>query len=217
MEQLYLYVALVGVALVLYGLTRTRSKSEPNQPTVAPIRPTSAPLSDDQELKEALEAFMNELETDNARLLDSFGKLQVEYKQTIAEQTRTIHDLEARLYQAEQKLTDTTAQLQVLQEQVDTLERGTTTDLLNAEEEAALQVTQFGGADVQAESTDMSEQEGANRSQDSPPPAFAFSDKYARVVELSQQGLEPEQIARETGIGLGEITLVLGLARREES
>jgi len=42
-----------------------------------------------------------------------------------------------------------------------------------------------------------------------------YSGKYARVVAMSREGVSMEQIARSTGIGVGEVEVVVGLAKRE--
>lgn len=167
MNQLYLYVALIGIGFVLFALTRTKAKAIP---------PSSGNPQQERELKAALDEFMNGLEAENARLLDSFTRLQIEYKQQFGAQQGQIDALVERVAELEHRLTEA-------------LERPLSAP---APEPAA------------------------------PPapaavPGFAFNEKYARVAELIRQGQTPEQIARFTGIGIGEIQLVIGLSEREES
>lgn len=45
-------------------------------------------------------------------------------------------------------------------------------------------------------------------------PALIFNEHYSRVVAMDREGRSPEQISRETGIGIGEIQMVLNLARQ---
>lgn len=199
MEQMYLYVALVGVGLILFALTRSRSRTDLAVAPAVPPQP-AAPSSVDQELKEALEAFMNELEQDNNRLLDSFGALQAEYKQTIADQQAVIRQLESRLAAAEQQIADADHRLTDMFALVQTLEAGARSE----SPESPLELH-------------IDEEEADTLAAEPSLPSFAFNEKYARVVELHRAGQNSEQIARETGIGLGEIQLVIDLAKREEN
>lgn len=167
MDQLYLYVALIGIGFVLFALTRTKAQTV-SQATGTPQQ--------ERELKAALDEFMNGLEEENARLLDSFTRLQVEYKQQFGTQQQQIEALTERVAELESRLTD---------------------------------------VETQPSSPPVSEPKVSTA-----PTAvsgFAFNEKYARVAELIRQGQTPEQIARFTGIGIGEIQMVIGLSEREES
>jgi flagellar motility protein MotE (MotC chaperone) len=172
MNQMYLYVALVGVAFVLYALTRN-GKQAGGQAQAPALE--SAVLSgvDQGDIKQTLDEFMNELEKDNARLLESFTQLQIEYKRQLAEQQEQIQSLERRLALLEKRA-----------------------------EEAMPPQAEVASVPVSPEP-------------EPPQAGFAFNEKYAKVVELSNQGMSAEQIAKLTEIGLGEIHLVLGLAKRE--
>ena len=168
MNQLYLYVALIGIGFVLFALTRTKAK------TVS--QAASHPQSQERELKAALDEFMNGLDEENARLLDSFTRLQIEYKQRIGEQQGQIEALSERVAELESRLADVEQQ------------------------PPSRPVPELAAPPVAAAVT-----------------GFAFNEKYARVAELIKQGQTPEQIARFTGIGIGEIQMVIGLSEREES
>ncbi len=171
MNQLYLYVALIGVGIVLFALTRSKKPAIPDG-----IHRPQQSIAVDHGLKETLDEFMNELERDNARLVDSFAKLQNDYKQKFSNQQQVIQDLQVRMSEMESMIV----------QQVSAVDR---------ESERVIQTSE------------------------APAPAlgFAFNEKYAKVVELSNQGLTAEQIARSTDIGMGEIQLVLGLAKREDN
>ncbi|ARU62483.1 hypothetical protein CBW65_17090 [Tumebacillus avium] len=190
-NQLYLYVALIGLALVLYALTRTKGTAK------APVPERSVPAAApavDQELKDLLDNFMNELERDNVKLIDGFTKLQIEHKEQIASQNKIIRTLEKRIVELEAKLAD--APELVLPQVVET--------------------------PVAAEAAVEAKSEPAVAAQEAvleepAKPAFVMHEKYAQVLTLSRQGYSPEQIARETSIGVGEILLVIGLAKRGEA
>jgi len=166
-NQLYLYVALIAIGIVLFALTRPKNSAVP---AVVPQQQTAI----DHGLKETLDEFMNELERDNARLVDSFVNLQNDYKQKLTNQQQVIQDLQLRMSQLESMITEHVA----------------TSEKQPSRPESLQQVT---------------------------PPGFIFNEKYAKVVELSRQGLSAEQIARATDIGMGEILMVLGMAKREDS
>ncbi|MFD2171329.1 DUF6115 domain-containing protein [Tumebacillus lipolyticus] len=183
MNQLYLYVALIGVALVLFALTRTKQMPLPQtQP------PANSQVVADQEMKELIESFMNDLERDHHTLLEKFTQLSIEQKQRAAEREDSIRSLEARVEELEAML---------------------------AASAGAKAVPAQGVPHLQAvvpplAATSSSRTEGQER------PAFTANDKYAPVLDFARHGYTPEQIARETGIGIGEIMLVIELAKRGE-
>jgi hypothetical protein len=181
MNQLYLYVALIGIGFVLFALTKSNKAAGP--------APASSGLSPergrDDEMKTALDEFMSELERENARLLDSFAQLQSDCKKQLAEQDAVIRGLQSQVVRLETELAEQSEKVENL--------------------------SQAAGAAAAASSGGGTPEPAAPLAAAS----FAFNDKYARVVELARQGMTPEQIARRTEIGLGEIQMVLGLAMRE--
>ncbi|ASS75623.1 hypothetical protein CIG75_11905 [Tumebacillus algifaecis] len=185
-NQLYLYVALIGLALVLFALTR------PKGTTVAQSTDLPTPSKAvDQELKDLLDDFMNDLERDNVKLIDSFTKLKNEHTEQIAEQNEIIRALEDRVNALE-------AQLLL------PMPTSPSKASVDAEIESSIKVSD--------DSADMS----SDTVVESAKPAFVMQEKYAQVLAMSRLGMPAEQIARETGIGVGEILLVVGLAKRGE-
>lgn len=179
MDHLYLYVALIGVVLVLFALTRNGKRVPPSTDVASTATASLAQATLERELHATLETFMNELERENAHLLQTLSQLQQESQQQFTQQQDMFRALEQRVEHLESRL----------------------------EEQALLLETET--AEISAQSPEPEVEEPSK-------PAFAFNEKYARVVELSRQGQTAEQIARETGIGLGEIHFVLGLAKRED-
>jgi len=187
MNQLYLYVALVGVAFVLYGLTRPQ-KASPPQLTSVQVPTAKLPGGmDHQEWKDILDEFMNELERDNGRLIDSFTDLQISTNKQLSEQQLRVQALEQRVQDLEAQIEDI--------------------DLSAPPVEAA----------SYSPATEAIPQPEPVEETPAAPAPFAFPDKYAGVIERSRLGMSPEEIARETGIGIGEVQLVIGLAKREET
>jgi hypothetical protein len=173
MNQLYLYVALVGVVIVLFALTRAKSASSAGS-SVVPA-PAAVSTAVDQELKETFDEFMNEIERENKRMLDAFAVLERDMHTKWAGQQDVIRALELRIEELQQQIHETS----------------------HAVPPAAAQ--------PMLESAEPKT------------PGFLLNEKYIKVVELANSGLTPPEIARETGIGIGEIQLVLGLVKREEA
>jgi hypothetical protein len=48
-------------------------------------------------------------------------------------------------------------------------------------------------------------------------PAIVFNEHYSRVVVMAKEGRTPEQISKATGIGLGEIQMILSLIKQENT
>ena len=48
-----------------------------------------------------------------------------------------------------------------------------------------------------------------------PPPKNSLVDKHHQIYKLAEQGLEPLEIAQQTGQSLGEIQLILALRKSE--
>ncbi|MGZ4123408.1 MAG: DUF6115 domain-containing protein, partial [Tumebacillaceae bacterium] len=111
---------------------------------------------------------------------------------------------------------DSKQELQAQQELIQTLEKRVTHLEIQVSEQALL-LDQVSFHHVTAVEQALLDEEEVVVPQTQQKPAFAFNEKYAKVVELSRQGLTSEQIARETDIGLGEIHFVLGLAKQEEA
>lgn len=183
MNQLYLYVAMVGVLIVLFALTR---KPAPAAAVAAPAN-QSVSSAVDQELKSAFDEFMNEIERENGRVLQSFNALEQATQKQLADQLHTIRELEVRVEELQGQVAAALLHPSMI---------------MPAEQDALLQTEQ---PDVPAE------EQPATKA-----PAFMLNEKYANVVLLASLGRSQQEIARETGIGIGEIQLVLGLMKREE-
>lgn len=190
MDHLYLYVALVGVAIVLFALTRNGNSARGQQKSAEGHTHVQGGQAEiERELRATLNEFMDEFERENARAFQAFTGWQQESRHQLQEQQEIIRSLEQRVADLE----------------------------LKAEEQAALFMEATAElAQLRSAAPENTPEPVTVAAVESPKPTFAFNDKYARVVELSRQGLNAEQIARETDIGLGEIHFVLGLARREE-
>ncbi|MGZ4162411.1 MAG: DUF6115 domain-containing protein [Tumebacillaceae bacterium] len=186
MNHLYLYVALIGVVLVLFAFTRNGKNASANQASAVQQQGVQAML--EREVKATLDEFVSEMERENAHLLQTIAQLRSDSKQELQAQQELIQTLEKRV---------THLEIQV--------------------SEQALLLDQVSFHHVTAVEQAPLDEEEVVVPQTQQKPAFAFNEKYAKVVELSRQGLTSEQIARETDIGLGEIHFVLGLAKQEEA
>jgi flagellar motility protein MotE (MotC chaperone) len=188
MNHLYLYVALIGVVLVLFALTRNGKNASAN--LASPVVPQAVGQAMlEREVKATLDEFISDFERENAHLLQTFAQLRNDSDQQLQSQQELIQALEQRVAHLEAKVEEQAVQLVQ-----------TNASALHSQPEAATEAA--------SEPTLLLEPLK---------PAFAFNEKYAKVVELSRQGRTTEQIARETEIGLGEIHFVLGLVKQEES
>ncbi|GAX90551.1 DUF6115 domain-containing protein [Effusibacillus lacus] len=48
-------------------------------------------------------------------------------------------------------------------------------------------------------------------------PAIVFNEHYSRVVTMLREGRSPEQIAKDTGIGMGEIQMITSLIKQGDA
>lgn len=188
MDHLYLYVALIGVVLVLFALTRNGKKSAPVTTSVS-TQPMGQSMLE-REVKATLDEFIIHFEREQTQLLQTITEARQDSVQQLQAQQELIQRLEQRVALLEAKVEGQAMQL------------------------ADVQASAGQHVHVQTETDDVQEHA---LSPEPPKSTFAFNEKYAKVVELYRQGLTAEQIARETEIGLGEIHFVLGLVKQEES
>jgi flagellar motility protein MotE (MotC chaperone) len=188
MNHLYLYVALIGVVLVLFALTRNGKKSAPATISV-PTQPVGQSMLE-RDVKATLDEFIGHFEREQTQLLQTIDEARQDSVQQLQAQQELIQRLEQRVAHLEAKVEEQALQL--------------------------VDVQETAGQNVQTEALTDDVQVPA-LSPELPKSTFAFNEKYAKVVELYRQGLTAEQIARETEIGLGEIHFVLGLVKQEES
>lgn len=188
MDHLYLYVALIGFVLVLFALTRNGKKTA--QATSSVQAQTVGQSMLEKEVKATLDEFISDFEREQTQLLQTIAELR-------QDSVQQLHDQQALMQQLEQRLAHLEAKV----------------------EEQALQLADVQASGWQTVQPEVSTDDAQEHALSPEPPksTFAFTDKYAKVVELYRQGLTAEQIARETEIGLGEIHFVLGLVKQEES
>ena len=134
-----------------------------------------------------------------------------EYSNTVLESMNKTHNeilfLYSMLNDKHTELTDLAAQLQQFSEQ-----------MKNTENEV-LENLAFAAKDVQqkvSETELIDESEAIRASFENSQEAQDQINHNERILVLHQQGLSDVEIARELGLGLGEIKLVIGLFKGEE-
>lgn len=135
-----------------------------------------------------------------------------EYSNTVLESMNKTHNeilfLYSMLNDKHTELTDLAAQLQQFSEQ-----------MKNTENEV-LENLAFAAKDVQqkvSETKPIDESEAIRASFENSQEAQDQVNHNERILALHQQGLSDVEIARELGLGLGEIKLVIGLFKGEET
>ena len=135
-----------------------------------------------------------------------------EYSNTVLESMNKTHNeilfLYSMLNDKHTELTDLAAQLQQFSEQ-----------MKNTENEV-LENLAFAAKDVQqkvSEAEPIDESEAIRASFENSQEAQDQVNHNERILALHQQGLSDVEIARELGLGLGEIKLVIGLFKGEET
>ncbi len=135
-----------------------------------------------------------------------------EYSNTVLESMNKTHNeilfLYSMLNDKHTELTDLAAQLQQFSEQ-----------MKNTENEV-LENLAFAAKDVQqkvSETEPIDESEAIRASFENSQGAQDQVNHNERILALHQQGLSDVEIARELGLGLGEIKLVIGLFKGEET
>lgn len=135
-----------------------------------------------------------------------------EYSNTVLESMNKTHNeilfLYSMLNDKHTELTDLAAQLQQFSEQ-----------MKNTENEV-LENLAFAAKDVQqkvSETEPIDESEAIRASFENSQEAQDQVNHNERILALHQQGLSDVEIARELGLGLGEIKLVIGLFKGEET
>lgn len=82
LSQLYLYVAIIGILLMIYGMTR-KTQVAIKSPTIR-----------DDGMLQSLQSFMDELEKSNLELIDTVQKLRRDLEHEIVNNRTRIEELE---------------------------------------------------------------------------------------------------------------------------
>lgn len=137
-----------------------------------------------------------------------------EYSNTVLESMNKTHNeilfLYSMLNDKHTELTELAAQLKQFTEQVRNTENEVLETIATAAKDAERKTTEPEPAEEQGDVAVSADVSPEQQAQDQ-------NNHNMRILALHQQGYSPVEIARELGIGLGEINLVIGLFKGEET
>lgn len=160
-----------------------------------------------QEMESTLEHYMTEIEQDNDALIQRVAELKGEAAATDQRMMSQLQELQQRLDQLEREKTrmpepdQSPAMIINARQNAEGLQAQGLLDSVKAE------------ADQQAAAT--SDMQVEQESQE--PRRESIKDRYTELFRLHDEGKSMDAIAKQTGIQLGEVQLILQLAEQEES
>ncbi|GGH59651.1 hypothetical protein GCM10008014_33460 [Paenibacillus silvae] len=160
-----------------------------------------------QEMESTLEHYMTEIEQDNDALIQRVAELKGEAAATDQRMMSQLQELQQRLDQLEREKArmpepdQSPAMIVNARQTAEGLQAQGLMDSVKAE------------ADQQATAT--SDLQVEQESQE--PRRESIKDRYTELFRLHDEGKSMDAIAKQTGIQLGEVQLILQLAEREES
>jgi DNA-binding NarL/FixJ family response regulator len=160
-----------------------------------------------QEMESTLEHYMTEIEQDNDALIQRVAELKGEAAATDQRMMSQLQELQQRLDQLEREKTrmpepdQSPAMIINARQTAEGLQAQGLLDSVKAE------------ADQQAAAT--SDLQVEQESQE--PRRESIKDRYTELFRLHDEGKSMDAIAKQTGIQLGEVQLILQLAEQEES
>lgn len=186
MDQPWITIALLGAVIFLFAFIQTRgAKTAKNQ---------SGSL---QEIEEAFEHFVQEIEEDNRKVMEHVTSLKAAYEQRS-------QLLSERLESHAQLLND---RIQQLEQHIQAMEQAAaaTTPPLQTAKHAVNEASTLETAiyDNSAETTVIE--------------ADTIRHRYQSIFDMHHEGRSIEYIAKKMGMNKGEVQLVLTLAQQEEA
>ncbi|MCK6074023.1 DUF6115 domain-containing protein [Paenibacillus silvae] len=160
-----------------------------------------------QEMESTLEHYMTEIEQDNDALIQRVAELKGEAAATDQRMMSQLQELQQRLDQLEREKArmpesdQSPAMIVNARQTAEGLQAQGLMDSVKAE--ADQQATATSDLQVEQESQELRRE--------------SIKDRYTELFRLHDEGKSMDAIAKQTGIQLGEVQLILQLAEREES
>jgi len=162
----------------------------PKSKKAAPAEPQSI-----QNMETALEQFMENMEKDNEELAQLVIKAQKEAKAEAAQKERQLEELRQQLQQAAERIA--------------LLESRPIQTIQPVQPVQPLAAGHVEAAAIEPKDEIVPEAEA--------PAKETIRSRYAELFQLYEEGKSIEAISRKLGIHKGEISLIMGLAKQEES
>ncbi|PZT56036.1 hypothetical protein [Paenibacillus silvae] len=160
-----------------------------------------------QEMESTLEHYMTEIEQDNDALIQRVAELKGEAAATDQRMMSQLQELQQRLDQLEREKArmpesdQSPAMIVNARQTAEGLQAQGLMDSVKAE--ANQQATATSDLQVEQKSQELRRE--------------SIKDRYTELFRLHDEGKSMDAIAKQTGIQLGEVQLILQLAEREES
>ncbi|CAI6032393.1 hypothetical protein PAECIP112173_00686 [Paenibacillus sp. JJ-100] len=193
----WIIIVILGACAIAYAFIMPR-KDKVQQPSHQLV----------QEMESTLEHYMTEIEQENDALIQRVAELKGEATAADQRLQSQLQELQQRLDQLEQQKVRTTET--VLSAPVDSV-LGYTSDGLQAQR---LLENIRADANQQPESATS---ESQVKEENIEPQRESIKDRYKELFRLHDNGKSMDAIAKQTGIQLGEVQLILQLADREEN
>ncbi|MBR2564718.1 MAG: hypothetical protein IKE29_08860 [Paenibacillus sp.] len=193
----WIIIVILGACAIAYAFIMPR-KDKVQQPSHQLV----------QEMESTLEHYMTEIEQENDALIQRVAELKGEATAADQRLQSQLQELQQRLDQLEQQKVRTTET--VLSAPVDSV-LGQTSDGLQAQKllenvrEDANQQPGSATAESQVKEENVE------------PQRESIKDRYKELFRLHDNGKSMDAIAKQTGIQLGEVQLILQLADREDN
>ena len=193
----WIIIVILGACAIAYAFIMPR-KDKVQQPSHQLV----------QEMESTLEHYMTEIEQENDALIQRVAELKGEATAADQRLLSQLQELQQRLDQLEQQKVRTTET--VLSAPVDNV-LGQTSDGLQAQKllenvrEDANQQPGSATAESQVKEENVE------------PQRESIKDRYKELFRLHDNGKSMDAIAKQTGIQLGEVQLILQLADREDN
>lgn len=198
MQPYLQYIILLGAVVIVGGLVMPRKKQE------IAARPQSM-----ENMENALEQFMENMEKDNEELVLLVRNAQEESKSDAVRKEQRIAQLEARCEQLTEQLQDTLAKVSVTGS-IPALESSqkASRDSNHAQFPVLPQQEAMRLPDAEAQVEAQVEAEPVKQS---------IQSRYRDLFSLYEQGKSIEIISKKLGMNKGEVQLIIQLSKQEEA
>ncbi|MFD0587556.1 helix-turn-helix domain-containing protein [Paenibacillus sp. GCM10027627] len=197
--QPWQYIVLIGAVVIVGAFVMPRKKEE------------SAPASQSvRNMETALDQFMENMEKDNEQLLELVSSSQKAAKEEAEAKDKRILSLEQRCEQLEMLVQASAEALDSRMAQAQTVE------------ESVKIVTNASSNGVELYSaekivSDSLKESAADYAEPVKERGLSLQDRYETLFQLYREGKSIEAIAKKLGMNKGEVQLIIGLSKQEES
>jgi len=184
-----------------------------------PSRRTTESRQDTEQWEETLEVFLNELEEDNEKLLETISNLKREQVQMLDKLSARIDELDSRVREQERELRQVA--LARLEQQA-SFSTAPASDLIGNEvippqDNRNAPEPSISNGKLEASEAPVSDPSPEHRTPvvESAPQALSVKARYPELFRLYNEGKSVDSIAKRLGMNNGEVSLILRLAKQE--